>query len=89
MAKDQNVRLQSGWFSERDASYLASGKPVIAQSTGLPICWFSSRRREMAEEARVARVASGGDWAIRNIDRAYLQEFREPPEVIGVTGVER
>jgi hypothetical protein len=34
VAKDQNVRLQSGWFSERDASYLASGKPVIAQSTG-------------------------------------------------------
>ena len=34
MAKDQNVRLQSGWFSERDACYLACGKPVIAQSTG-------------------------------------------------------
>jgi hypothetical protein len=34
VAKDQNVRLQSGWFSERDASYLSSGKPVIAQSTG-------------------------------------------------------
>ena len=35
VAKDQNVRLRSGWFSERDACYLASGKPVIAQSTGL------------------------------------------------------
>ncbi len=34
VAKDQNVRLQSGWFSERDACYLASGKPVVAQSTG-------------------------------------------------------
>ena len=34
VAKDQNVRLQSGWFSERDACYLASGRPVIAQSTG-------------------------------------------------------
>jgi hypothetical protein len=33
VAKDQNVRLQSGWFSERDACYLASGRPVIAQST--------------------------------------------------------
>ena len=28
------MRLRSGWFSERDACYLASGKPVIAQSTG-------------------------------------------------------
>jgi hypothetical protein len=34
VAKDQNVRLQSGWFSERDASYLSTAKPVIAQSTG-------------------------------------------------------
>jgi hypothetical protein len=34
VAKDQNVRLQSGWFSERDACYLASGRPVVAQSTG-------------------------------------------------------
>ncbi len=34
VAKDQNVRLRSGWFSERDACYLASGKPVIAQDTG-------------------------------------------------------
>jgi hypothetical protein len=33
VAKDQNVRLRSGWFSERDACYLASGKPVVAQNT--------------------------------------------------------
>ena len=31
VAKDQNVRLSSGWFSERDACYLAAGKPVVAQ----------------------------------------------------------
>jgi hypothetical protein len=34
VAKDQNVRLRSGWFSERDACYLARGKPVVAQDTG-------------------------------------------------------
>jgi hypothetical protein len=34
VAKDQNVRLRSGWFSERDACYLAAGKPVVAQDTG-------------------------------------------------------
>lgn len=34
VAKDQNVRLRSGWFSERDVCYLASGKPVISQDTG-------------------------------------------------------
>ena len=34
VAKDQNVRLRSGWFSERDACYLACGKPVVTQDTG-------------------------------------------------------
>jgi hypothetical protein len=34
VAKDMNVRLRSGWFSERSATYLAAGKPVITQETG-------------------------------------------------------
>jgi len=34
VAKDQNVRLRSGWFSDRSASYLAAGRPVINQETG-------------------------------------------------------
>jgi hypothetical protein len=34
VAKDQNVRLRSGWFSDRAASYLASGRPVVTQETG-------------------------------------------------------
>jgi hypothetical protein len=32
-AKDQNIRLRSGWFSERSACYLAAGRPVITQDT--------------------------------------------------------
>jgi hypothetical protein len=34
VAKDQNVRLRSGWFSDRSAAYLAAGRPVITQETG-------------------------------------------------------
>jgi hypothetical protein len=34
VAKDQNIRLRSGWFSDRSASYLAAGRPVITQDTG-------------------------------------------------------
>ena len=34
VAKDQNIRLRSGWFSERSAQYLAAGKPVVTQETG-------------------------------------------------------
>jgi hypothetical protein len=34
VAKDQNVRLRTGWFSDRSACYLAAGRPVITQDTG-------------------------------------------------------
>ena len=34
VAKDQNVRLHTGWFSDRSATYLAAGRPVITQETG-------------------------------------------------------
>jgi hypothetical protein len=34
VAKDMNVRLRSGWFSERSACYLAAGRPVVTQETG-------------------------------------------------------
>ena len=34
VAKDQNIRLRSGWFSDRSACYLAAGLPVITQDTG-------------------------------------------------------
>ncbi|MEO8092628.1 MAG: glycosyltransferase family 2 protein [bacterium] len=34
VAKDQNVRLRTGWFSDRSATYLAAGRPVITQETG-------------------------------------------------------
>jgi hypothetical protein len=34
VAKDQNIRLRTGWFSERSVTYLASSRPVITQETG-------------------------------------------------------
>lgn len=34
VAKDLNVRLKTGWFSDRSACYLAAGRPVITQDTG-------------------------------------------------------
>jgi hypothetical protein len=34
VAKEMNVRLRSGWFSERSSCYLAAGRPVITQDTG-------------------------------------------------------
>lgn len=37
VAKDQNVRLRSGWFSDRSACYLAAGLPVVTQDTGFGV----------------------------------------------------
>jgi len=34
VAKDQYIRLSTGWFSDRSACYLAAGRPVIIQETG-------------------------------------------------------
>ncbi len=81
VAKDQNVRLRSGWFSERDACYLACGKPVVAQDTGfgnvLPtgegLFAFTT-----TEEALDAIDAINGDYrrhceAARAIAEEYLE----------------
>lgn len=34
VAKDMNIRLQTGWFSDRAACYLAAGRPAVEQDTG-------------------------------------------------------
>jgi hypothetical protein len=34
VAKDQYIRLNTGWFSDRSGCYLAAGRPVIIQETG-------------------------------------------------------
>ena len=35
VAKEAYVATRSGWFSTRSASYLATGRPVVVQDTGL------------------------------------------------------
>jgi hypothetical protein len=34
VAKEMNICLRSGWFSDRAACYLAAGRPVVEQDTG-------------------------------------------------------
>jgi hypothetical protein len=34
VARDQYVRPRTGWFSDRSACYLASGRPVVTEETG-------------------------------------------------------
>ena len=35
VAKNAYVKARSGWFSDRTASYLASGRPAVVQETGI------------------------------------------------------
>jgi hypothetical protein len=43
ITKHAYVQGRSGWFSDRSAIYLASGKPVLAQATGFQRCLPAGR----------------------------------------------
>jgi hypothetical protein len=66
VAKNLYVETRGGWFSDRSICYLASGKPVIAQDTGLRdrypggegLFLFST-----LDEAEAAVGAVEGDYA--------------------------
>jgi hypothetical protein len=65
VAKNGYVRGNAGWFSERSACYLAAGRPVVTQDTGLAgvlpvgegLLTFSTPR-----EAAAAVTAVQRDW---------------------------
>jgi hypothetical protein len=66
VAKDMNVRLRSGWFSDRGACYLAAGRPVVMQDTGygdvLPL-GPGLHAVSSVDEAAAAIRAIEGDYA--------------------------
>jgi hypothetical protein len=81
VAKEQNVRLRSGWFSDRTATYLAAGRPAIVQDTAfgcaLPAGEGLLAFREL-EEARAAFEAVLSDYrrhcrAAREIAEEHLR----------------
>jgi GT2 family glycosyltransferase len=80
VAKEQNVRLRTGWFSDRSATYLASGRPVITQETGFSNVLPTGRGLfgfDSAEEALGAVEAIDADYtahasAARDLAREYF-----------------
>ena len=81
VAKDQNVRLRSGWFSERSASYLTAAKPVITQDTGfggvLPtgegLFAFNSMEEIVAAFEAIHSDYTGHSRAARAIAEEYFR----------------
>lgn len=84
VAKDQNVRLSSGWFSGRSACYLAAGKPVITQDTGFDrvvptgrgLFAFRTPDEAVAALDAVARDYDGHRRAAREIAAEYFDAGR-------------
>jgi hypothetical protein len=64
VAKDQYTRLRTGWFSDRSACYLATGRPVVTQETGFSKFLPTGKGLlsfETAEEAVAALEAVAAD----------------------------
>jgi GT2 family glycosyltransferase len=66
VAKEQNVALRTGWFSDRSATYLASGRPVVTQETGFSNVLPTGAGLfgfETPDEALAAVEEVGGDYS--------------------------
>jgi len=87
VAKDQNIRLRSGWFSDRSASYLAAGRPVITQETAFSNCLPTGRGLfafETMEDILVAVDAVESDYSGHSrAAREIAQEYFAAEKVLG------
>jgi len=81
VCKNVFVETQSGWFSDRSAAYLASGRPVVLQETGFSIhlpCGNGLFAVETANDARdaIAEIITNykrhSFWA-RELASEYLE----------------
>lgn len=75
VAKHGYVVSRSGWFSERSANYLASGRPVVTQQTGFSD-WMTS-------ESGVVPFSSTGEAlaAIEEVNAHYATHCRAAREI--------
>lgn len=75
VAKDQYVRLRTGWFSDRSACYLAAGRPVITQETGFTRIYGGARGLFAFQS--LEQIAE----AVREINADYALHSRAAAEI--------
>jgi hypothetical protein len=75
VAKDQYVRLNTGWFSDRTACYLACGRPVITQETGFTSLYGG--KRGLLAFRTVEEIAE----AVRAVNADYAAHSRAAFEI--------
>jgi len=86
VAKDQYVRLNTGWFSDRSACYLAAGRPVITQETGFTRTYGGKvgllSFRSLDEIADAVKIINANYAKHSHAARALAREFFEAEKVL-------
>lgn len=96
VAKNMYVDTRSGWFSDRSICYLASGKPVLAQDTGLESIYpagrglllFSSLDEAIAGIGEIVGNYSRHAGAAREIAEAYFDSDRVLGRLLEKLGID-
>jgi hypothetical protein len=84
VAKNIYVQSNSGWFSDRSICYLASGRPVLAQDTGLKglyplgrgLVAFSTLEEALAGVEEIAASYESHSRAAREIAEEYFDSTK-------------
>jgi hypothetical protein len=94
VAKNMYVQTQSGWFSDRSVCYLASGKPVLAQDTGLRylepgegLVTFRTLEEAVAGAKEICGNYSRHARAARNLAEERFDSDRVLPELLAKVGI--
>ncbi len=86
VAKDQNVITRSGWFSDRSASYLAAGRPVITEDTGfgsyLPVGEGLFTYKTLEEAVQCIRAVEADPVRHFRAARRIAQEHFDAPKIL-------
>jgi hypothetical protein len=95
VAKNMYVRSRSGWFSDRSACYLASGRPVLAQDTGFAELYptgegllaFSELEEAREGAERIARDYARHARAARTLAEAHFDSSKVLGRLLAELGV--
>jgi hypothetical protein len=86
VAKDQYIRLNTGWFSDRSACYLAAGRPVIIQETGFTKTYGGNAGllsfRSLGEIVDAVKTVNAEYAKHSRAARALAREFFEAESVV-------
>ena len=86
VAKDQYVQLNTGWFSDRSACYLAAGRPVIMQETGFTKNYGADAGllafRSLGEIAEAVKIINADYSKHSGAARQIVREIFEAEKVL-------